>query len=526
MTTDIPVTADTSSHHQATKTLAAGASVLFIGRLVSKLLQAIGQIALARLLGPETFGMYAVGWTLISIIPWAASLGLDRTVIRFGAAYRAEESPARFKGLILWSVGLSLLAGLLIGAATFVLAPWLAANVFHKPDLVPVLRWYGAAFVFAAGVQTSAAATRISKRMKDSVLSEDFMQPATNLLLIALFFLIGWQIPGVYVAVVISFALAFFISIPALIRLYPELSAPARPTPIFTREIWLFTIPVAFAGVTNTSITWSDRLLMGSLRPAAEVGIYQAASSVSLVIPMILGSFNSVFAPIIAELYHFGEMKRLDELFKITTKWGLYLCFPLFIVMWLQSHDVVLFVFGQKFAAGAIPLIILSFGQLINVGTGTIGSLLTMTGHQNKWLAFLFGGLFIEIALGLILIPRLGMVGAAAASSVSLIVLMVAGIIAARRLIDVWPYDGRYLKGLAAGGLAMLAVFLLRGPITPLPILVRLIIGGLTATAVFVVTILVLGVDQEDRTFIQSLWARVTRKGKGSGEAEPIVKAE
>jgi O-antigen/teichoic acid export membrane protein len=500
-----------SQQTQATKTLASGASLMFGGRAAGKLLQAIAQVVLARLLGPELFGLYAVGWTIISLIPWFGALGLDRTVIRFGAPYRAE-SPARFKGLILYSVGLSLIGGLAFSIATFLLAPWLATSVFHKPDLVPVLRWFAAAFMFAAGVQTVAAAARITQRMKDSMLTEDFLPAAINLALILIFFLLGWEIPGVFIAVVVANAISLAVGMSALYRLFPELSVSERPAPIFSREIWLFTAPVAFAGIANTMLTWSDRLIVGFLRPASEVGIYQAASSASMLLSLILGSFTAVFTPMIADMYHRGETKRLDELFKITTKWGLYLCFPIFVVMWLQSRDMMMVIFGADYAGGALPLIVLSIGQLINVATGTVGAVLVMTGHQNRWLLLLGFALLTEIVVAIVFTPMLGPVGAAIGSTVSLALLMGAGVFEIRRLVHLWPYDRRFGKGIVAAVLAMIAVLLVRMGVEPLVPLMRLALGSITAAAVFSAALLLMGIDDEDRSLFESMLARLKRK--------------
>ena len=60
------------------------------------------------------------------------------------------------------------------------------------------------------------------------------------------------------------------------------------------------------------------------------------------------------------------------------------------------------------------------------------------------------GLLLLHIALNLFLIPRYGVLGAAIATSISLAVINVVGLIEVKLLIGIWPYRLSYLKLVAA----------------------------------------------------------------------------
>lgn len=254
-------------------------------------------------------------------------------------------------------------------------------------------------------------------------------------------------------------------------------------------------------------IVWGDRLLVSYYCSAADIGIYQAAVQCGFMLAIVLSAFNAIFSPLIAELYRKGEIGRLDRLFKISTKWGLYCCAPFGLVLMLAPRETMTFFFGPQYEGGAVVLIIVTMTQLINVGTGAVDHLLIMTGQQRSWVMISAFMLVVNLTLGFLLIPRWGLLGAALSTATTYTGLFVAGLLHVKRTLGVWPYEMQYLKGLLAAVLAGFAVMFVRasgmGPPT-------LIFCGSVATAllVFGVTLFTLGLDREDREFLGLMWRR------------------
>jgi O-antigen/teichoic acid export membrane protein len=77
----------------------------------------------------------------------------------------------------------------------------------------------------------------------------------------------------------------------------------------------------------------------------------------------------------------------------------------------------VLGLFGEEFLAAKGAMVVLILGQLVNVGAGSVGYLMQMTGHQNQC-AMVFGSCAgMNVVLNIILIPTLGVLGAAIATA-------------------------------------------------------------------------------------------------------------
>ena len=488
--------------------LATGAGIALVGRVGGRGLYAITEIMLARILGPTVFGLYAIGLNLLRIVGTIGMLGLQNGVIRFGVRF-GRSSPSGLKTTLHYALGLSVTSGVFLGMTLFLLAPWLAIQVFSKPELVLVFRRFALAFPLAIGLWVAASATRISKRIKYSVFAEDVVQPAANLLLVIVFALFGLTLSRAVSINVFSYGIAAGLAIYFIKILFPEALASPAGSDIVVKEILFYSLPAGLAGTFTFLTSWIGRLFVGYYRPAEEAGIYQAASQISLIFVIILSALNAIFAPMIADLFHRKEIGRIEVLYKISTKWGLYIVIPLFLVICFLPQEFMVTIFGEDYASGAIPLVILATTQVVNVGTGAVGFLLTMTGHQNRW--FVTSGLAMSLTLILnaLLIPVLGMTGSALATAIAVSGLYFGGLVQVKIILGLRPYDRRYIKGLYATGLAAGVLFLINRLVhLPSPV-TAVVVSSIISAGTFGLVLLLLGLDAEDREFIRVVSTRI-----------------
>lgn len=487
--------------------LARGAGITLVGRLAGRGLHVAGQIAVARVFGPEAFGLYAIGWTILTLGSLIAMLGLDSGVIRFGSMYRGDHPPT-FRTVIHSSIAVAGLFGVLMGGALFLLAPWLARIVFDKPELTGVLRAFAPGFALAAGLRVAAAATRVSQQVRYSTYAMDVTQPGTNLLFLVLVFVTGASIVGAAVAGTVSFGLGLGLSVYFVARVFPQVFQRGRGYWRMSATMLAFSIPASMAGILANFTNRIDRLIVGYFRSADEVGVYQAVSQSAILFATITGAFNAILAPMIAAIFHQGESERLEELYRVSTKWGLYLSVPMFVTFVLAPAEVMRVVFGPRYVIGAMPLVILGVAQIFNAGTGAVGPLLIMSGRQKEW--FLISGsmLVTNIGLGALLVPRYGIVGAALASSAAVGGLFSIGLFYVKRELHLWPYDRRYWKGGIAALVAVAGAAIIRSLVDGPPVL-TVILVLLSGTLCFGGVLFALGLDQEDREMVRTVVSRI-----------------
>ena len=507
--TETPYSLDTAD-------LAQGASVSLAGRFTGRTLNLLTQISVARLFGPQDYGLYTIGLTILRLGGLLSTLGMDTAVVRYGARYQTKNRD-RLSWVLLLSIGIPISIGTIAGGVLFFGAPWLANTFFDDPSLEPVIRLFALGIGPLAGLQVAAAGTRISKRMQFWVLAEELTQPALALLLILIVALMGLGILGAGVATVLSIGAALIVALYYVRRLFPEVWTKGVSPKGPWRELLLYSVIIFGSRFSIISMNWIDRLVLGSYWPAAVVGVYQAAAQSAILFAIILSSFNNIFSPLVADLWHRGEMRRLEAVYRTSTKWGVYLSLPFFAVIWFAPSLVLTAVFGQDYAGGALALKILAVGHLVHVGTGGVGLLLSISGHHRPWGLTAAAILSVDLMLLLALVPRYGMLGAAVATSGTFGALFMLGLVQVRRRLGLWPYDRRYIKGLIAGLGSFVALYWLSQMPFSQPLL-GLAVLTLASVGAFGGLLLAQGLDDEDKEFMGLIRSRLNQMRGDKGE--------
>ena len=171
-----------------------------------------------------------------------------------------------------------------------------------------------------------------------------------------------------------------------------------------------------------------DILMLTKFTNYETVAFYASAVKLTMIISIVLASVNIVMGPQIAEFFASGKMNKLKENIKNGTRLIFFITFPLILVLALLS-SFALGIFGEEYKAAKFALLILLIGQLINTLCGSVGIYLNMTGKQNIFQIILISALFLNVILNFILIPKIGMIGAAIATSTSMILWNIIAVI-------------------------------------------------------------------------------------------------
>jgi O-antigen/teichoic acid export membrane protein len=493
--------------------LAVGAGVGLAGRIGGRFISVLSGIIAARVLGPTAFGMYAVGLTLFRLIELIAPLGFDVGVIRYGMGMLGRDQAA-LKGIVSRSLIYASVFSVGVGVCLFAFSPWLARAVFLKPDIQPVLRLFAVAVPLSAWVGVLAAVSRLTRNMVYSVAIQDLGQPLLSLSFLGLFlWTTGLTLRRLVVADLLSYGLGAVGGAIFLFVLFPFLFRQNVPSTPPDSGYYAFSFAAGWVALLGAFVFWVDRLFAGSMLSATEVGYYQSASQISVVFAVIISGFNRILMPFFSSLYHDRKMEQLEGLYRVGTKWTIYIGLPLLLVLFLMPGDVLALIYGSAYSAGAAAFVVLLAGQMVNLMTGSIGPLLLAGGHQRAVALLSVFVVGVNALTCLLLIPRWGIVGAAAANALSVALLNISGLLLARRRMNVWPYDWRYMKILGIAIAAMLTVVLFRH-FVPLS-------GILGLVAVTAVTMGVVGLglvfvrpDTEDRLLLRLVLERFRKAGR------------
>jgi O-antigen/teichoic acid export membrane protein len=113
---------------------------------------------------------------------------------------------------------------------------------------------------------------------------------------------------------------------------------------------------------------------------------------------------------------------------KFSSKLIFWLSCPIILFIFLNSESL-LRVFGYEFVNAEFSLRVLLIGQFFNILCGSVGYILMMTGNEKILRNIIISSALINIILNIILIPQFGILGAAIASAISMIIWNITALI-------------------------------------------------------------------------------------------------
>ena len=389
----------------------AGAHVL------GALLALLAQLVLARLLGVTQYGYYVYAFTWVMILAQLCRLGFHNSLIRFTAAYRTTADAASLRGIALRAFQFALVAALLSAVTMAVITGALAERMPADQML---------AFLFAAALLIPLTLLGITQG-----LLQGYRRPARAMLPFRAFVQGGTLVLALAAAATTglstapaAMALTLVAAIAALAVASLWVAGALAPdvrnvAPEFQTAYWVrASLPLLLMAGMRVLMQQTDTAMLGILASTDAAGLYFPVARMSELAAIGLASVNAIVAPMISELHTSGDRSRMQRLLTLAAIGTSAVTVAAAVAFWLAG-EWVLGWFGTSFVAAYPALMTLLVGQMVNALCGPVGFLLMMTGHQDRASVVLVGGAVLNVVLNAILIPPLGLIGAAIATAIS-----------------------------------------------------------------------------------------------------------
>jgi O-antigen/teichoic acid export membrane protein len=407
----------------------------FAIKLVGAALSFAFSFLIARHLGAEGTGAYALATTTAIFAATVAFLGLDYVLLRTMAGDLREGKPALARGVAASALRVTGLSALLIGAALALLGVPVLRQLFGRE--VDVQLVYLAAFAVLPFTLNRMAV--VSLRGAGGILAAQWLEgPLSMLLALLVFggFLLSGTPIGATGVVILYFATVTLAAIVATLiyqgraRHWPAPQRmPVRPLIAQGWRIWLIVL-------SRYLVDWLVLVSLGAWFSTFEVGQYRTAWQIAALIMLIVTTFDSVAGPRIAAAWRVGDVTHIRQVMRQSVATMAVIASPLIIVS-LGWPEWLLGLFGPDFVAGATALRILALGQMVNILAGPVGTVMLMMGEERT--SFIVS-LVALAALGLLcltLIPAYGLIGAALTTSLIIVLRTVVTWALVRRKLTV-----------------------------------------------------------------------------------------
>jgi len=381
----------------------------------------LAMLVFARLLGVEEFGVYAYVWGWLGLAMVVVRGGFDTTVLRFVASYSGTGDWSRAKGVFDYASKVTLFSAL-IGSMAMVVAALMQDGAQAESRKLAFLI---AAIVLPISVRSSIlqSAIRALRHPGLADVPELIVRPV-----VAGIFLILWYVfitqrldaryalIGQLLGVSVTVSVAFYIW-----RICAASSLRTEPLKDRQSEWLSVSIPLLLISAFQFVLHQMDVVMIGYIRGTEEVGAYVPATRIADLVGFGLVVVSAMMAPMISSLFASGDRYGLESVVRLAALMASAFALILFVII-VVLRAWLLGLFGEGFASGELPLVILSLGQLVNVLIGPVGYLTTMTGHHAAAGKVVAGSAALNLILNLLLIPAWGIVGASIATASALAV--------------------------------------------------------------------------------------------------------
>lgn len=419
----------------AAQTIAKNTFWLFFGQIMSRMLRAAIVIYAARLLGAASWGAFSYALGIAAFLTIFSDIGINALITK--ETSRNPELKDQYLSTAFFTK-IGLLGILTLGV---ILAFPYLTNIREAAKIMPIL-----IFVFAFDTlrDLGSALSRALEKMQ----IEASIQIFTNFTIVALGF-IFLAIQKNTVSLALAYAIGSGIGLLAIIYTLKShfknifLNFKKNLVKPILATAW----PFGLLGLMGAIMLNTDIIMLGWLRLPEEVGYYSAAQKIIqllYVLPTLLAT--SVFPILARTAKQDGAITK--KILEKSAALVILFAVPITIVGIIFANPIIAILYGSSYLPAILTFKILMLTILIVYPSTLIGNAIFAYDHQKSFLIFVIAATFGNILFNFLLIPPLGIKGAAIST---IFTQLITNALIWKKMkkingFTVWPQIKSYLK--------------------------------------------------------------------------------
>lgn len=401
-------------------------SFLMAGTLVQRLLSFFTAILITRYLGPKNYGQYTFIIAFVTIVAVIWDFGLNTLYVR--DVSRDKSIAASYAGDVL-----SLKALLFLAILPFMIM-YLKLLGYTTETMKALMLFAIGTFIFSVYSVFESMFTSW-KRMDFSAL----ISIVRSVLLLLLVIIIEKLTGGVFEIIVcyfISFLGSFLVSLVIIKRSF-VLPSFSRLSFAGLMKLLKVATPYLMASMLSIILFKIDHLMISRMSGDVQLGLYGSAYTLFEIIiaffPMMI--MRSSF-PVLCDKYHHDRPGMIDlynKLFKVFLLFGL----PISAGIFFLGNEIVTVLFGRDYLDAGILMSILGISIWIFFLTNLMGWTIVAINRQVLVMMSIMIAMIANIALNLILIPKMGALGSAYATLICELVQLLFMTVVIRKYLSI-----------------------------------------------------------------------------------------
>ncbi|UCC41078.1 MAG: flippase [Candidatus Aminicenantes bacterium] len=410
----------------------------FVAKTVELILTLLLSIIIARHLGPNRFGSYALVMFTFTLAGLLTNLGLSNVGVKYISEFTGDENSEIRTKIIFYVLKIKIISTLIVSGILIILSKYFA--IFYSD---PQLKMYIILFAVAllpSGISAVCSGVIMGMQKYKYLAYKIILILPVHVIFSFVVLMMGYGIIGlVIINVIISFIEVLYYLILFKTKMRFKLSFPLSLSQSIKKKIFRYNWQVALI-IFIDAILWqrSEIFFLSRFHVNSEVAYYSLGYGIVEKVMIFLPSiFAGVLLPVISELYGKKAHSSLQKLYVNSTRYLILFSAPICIGMMAISKSLIFLLYGGDYLPVASVLNILLISGCAGIIASAGASIQYGTEKQNsilKWGSVIALG---NITLDFILIPRFGAIGAAIANATAQIGAVVIGTKIVCRLLSV-----------------------------------------------------------------------------------------
>lgn len=388
--------------------------IAFAIRIIGAALALLSQIVLARLMGSFEFGIYVLVWTVTLILGDLACFGFHTTIIRYVPQYLQRDQRDDARGILRTGPVFALISSLIVTLISIIILNQMSSQ-FET--------YYWAAFLIGICCIPGIALGNVldgTARSQGWILAAlgpgYIIRPLTILVVFITMLIAGFE-PLATTALIAAFSGTALTVVGQQLFLRKRIHKTVFKGPrTYHLQEWMrVSLPIFFIEGFFFLLINVDVLMVGRMMEPDSVAMYFAVTKVLALAHFVYFAVKSSVAQRYSQLLHGEDKQQFKDFARSSAHWTFWPTLLLSGLLLLMGWPL-LALFGNDFTHGYPLLFILILGVIARASVGPCESLLSMSGNQNICALLYALALIVNISLNLVLIPILGLSGAAIAT--------------------------------------------------------------------------------------------------------------
>ncbi len=488
------------------KTSARNAFYLFIGDFSYNFVLAIGSIIIARMLGPEGYGIFSLSLVPPIFLVSITSLGIDAAILRYVHSSYIENKYEDTINVIVVGLFIRISIGLILAIICYIFSSQLAEYIVNRPELSVYIRITSVvAFLQSIYPIFLNIFIGLNMALKTSLIkiSYSIVKTLSSITLLSL----GLGVVGALLGNIIGYLFAITIGVYMLLKMYIDLRSyrygdgENKGVLYYIRMLLSYGLPLYIGGVIGVFLGLYQNMLLAYNLSDNEIGGFRAMSNLSTLVTVVSIPISTTLVTLFTRV--FIDNGDLKAALALANKYSSIVILPITLLSMVLSREIMYIFYGNEymFISSYLPLY-LAPNLLVGIGTLSISSMFNGVEDtkRNMYISAISAIVFIPIAY--FATAKYKLYGYLISSIISSISSAIAGVLLARKYVDK-PIEPRtiipiYLASIIS--VAPLAAFLRMPLLLPRFISVaRLLIGAIIYLVVFVVLVSIFrGINERD----------------------------